>query len=253
MSHHRLLVKLCGALLGIGLLLPAGQVHAKKKKATADAAAVDKTPKLKPKGLRFGMSPKKVYAAYAKAIERDYLPRYQEVEPGVQMARLKEEIRQSKQTFRLSYSPLTAGPSSLDSTPFESEFSYGNREGYMSIKRKGRERRLFFIRNKLWKVVDVHKLGETTKWGLTFKSATKRVNKLLGADGRVRAADPEAGRPFEEADWADGKVRLRLVNWGKWVGVSYVSIRTERRIGDMRKESKKKKETLDPSIQKVLR
>jgi hypothetical protein len=247
------LVKLCGALLGIGLLFPAGPVHAKKKKDASEATAVKKTPRLRPKGLRWGMKPKKVYKVYNKAIERDYVKRYQEVEPGVQMARLKEEIRQRKETFRLSYAPLDAAPSALDGTPFQNEFTYGNREGYMSIKRKKRDRRLFFIRNKLWKIVDVYKLGETTKWGISFKTATARINKLLGAEARLRDADPDAGRPFAEADWADGKTRLRLMNWGKWVGVAYISMSTERRLSDLRKSGSKKKDDLDPSVKGVLR
>lgn len=227
----------------------------KKKEAPKDGpASLPKAPRLKPKGLKWGLSPKKVADVYDRAIERDYAQRYKEVEPGIQEERLKEEIKTRKRVFRQSYTELDHPPGSLDGTSYEGEFGYYNKEGFMKIKRKGRWRYLFFWKKKLYKVIDVHKLGEKSKWGEKFEQAVGKVEKILKTEGRKLPADEDAGRR-EEVDWADAKTHFRLVNWSKKrVAFAWVNKKVEGPILEARaKAREKKKKKMDPDVKDVLR
>src|SRR5690606_6644592 len=120
--------------LGVVATLP-GEVDAKptKKTEAAGPAKLERAPKLKPTSFKFGMSHDKVLAVYDKVIDQDYLKRYQEVEPGIQMERLQHEIRTKKDAVRRSYTPLDAPPSALDGSPFVGEFTYYNDESYLRV------------------------------------------------------------------------------------------------------------------------
>lgn len=226
----------------------------KKKDAEEDEvdpakpAPVKRTPKFKPKGLKWGMGHEKLYAVYAKVIDRDYVSRYKEVEPGVQTERLEDEIRAKKHAFRMSHIEFKTPPTALDGTAFQGEYTYGNKEAMMRIKRKGKERTLFLIRDKLWKTIDVYPLGKDSKWGPTFESAVERIEKILKQKGRRLYADEEE-KEVREVDWADGKVHLRVINFGKKeVAVSFVDMKTEAKLDELRKsedDEKKKKRGVD--------
>ncbi len=223
----------------------------KEEKATPGVLKV--APALNPPGLAFGMSPKKVYEVYDKAIEQDFLPRYKEVEPGIQMQRLDYEKKQYKDTFRLSYVTFDSPPSSLDGTKLVTEFTYGNDEGMMRLKRKGKNRYLFFIKSKLWNIVDVYALKEGGKFGPDFKTAVETIEKRLKVPGKAVAADADKGVPYDMVQWDDGKMWLRLMNWGNNLAISYADLDTVKRLGDLRKKSEGDKEDMDPSVKSVLR
>ncbi|MEM1033618.1 MAG: hypothetical protein AAGN82_25000 [Myxococcota bacterium] len=204
-------------------------------------APVKRTPRFKPRGLKWGQGHAKVYEVYARAIDRDYVARYKEVEPGVQTERLEDEIREKKHAFRMSHLAFKTPPSTLDGTAFEGEYTYGNREAMMRIRRKGRERTLFFIRDKLWKTIDVYPLKKGGKFGEDFASAVAYVEKVLKQEGRKIYADEDEEK-LREVDWADGKVHFRLIDFGaKEVAIAYVDMATEAKLSRLRESAEEKK------------
>lgn len=246
---------LCAGLL---LVTPSVGVDAKPKPppkkdkvSSAEPAPLKKAPRLKPNGIQWGLSPKQLADIYDRAIEQDYLKRYKEVEPGIQEERLKEEIETKKRVFRQSYLELDHPPGSLDGSPFEGEFGYYNDEGFMKIDRKGRMRYFFFWKKKLYKIIDVHKLGKDAKYGENFAQAVAKVEKALG-EGRKLAANDERR---EQVDWADDKTHFTVVNWAKGkASFLWEEKRTEEPIVKARAEAKeKKKEGMDPKVKDVLR
>ena len=249
---------LFGAIaLGLGVVAIApSDLDAKPAKKTAPAAEpakLEKAPKLKPKGFKFGLGYKKVIDVYENVIDDDYVKRFQEVEPGIQMERLEHEIRTKKQALRRSYTKLDSPPSALDSTPFVGEFTYYNDEAYLTVNRAGRTRTIFFIDDKAWKTIDIHKLGDGSKWGANFEEAVKGVEKKLGVPGRKVAANPETGQKAE-VDWADGNLHFRLIDWAEGkLGVAYVDKDIESRLEQLRSNKGPKKEDIDAEVKDVLR
>jgi len=257
MKKHGLLGMLLAIGVGMGGLTTTSPVEAqskKKEEEKAEPGTLKRVPKLTPKGLDFRQSPKKVYQVYDKAIEKDYVKKYKKVEPGIQMQRLDYEKSQYKQAFRLSYLSLDNRPSSLDGTNLTTEFTYGNDEGVMDIKRKGKHRYLFFIKKKLWNVVDVYKLGGKSKWGTDYDEAVKRLESILDVPGKKIEADPDNGQPYEMVQWTDGKLWLRGMNWGKEFAISYVDMGMLKKLTALRKKNaERKKDEIDPSVKSVLR
>lgn len=244
--------------LALGVVATApGDVDAKpapkKEAAPTEPAKLEKAPKLKPTTFKFGMGHAKVLAVYEKVIDQDYLKRYQDAEPGIQMERLDHEVRTKKEALKRSYTVLDAPPSSLDSTAFVGEFTYYNDEAFLRVTRAGRTRTIFFIKDKAWKTIDVHKLGSGSAWGETFDDAVKTVEKKLGVEARKIAANPETGQRAE-ADWADETLHFRMIDWAPGqLGVAYVDRATEGRLEELRKNKGPKKEDIDPDVKDVLR
>lgn len=256
-------------LLGVGLALVApapASVEARPKQvkkekrsdkdeqnSNAAPAELPKAPRLKPKGLRYGMSPKQVARIYDRAIDEDYSARRREVQPGVEMERLQYEIEQRKLEFRQSLEAFDGKPNRLDATPFVGEFSNNNGEASMRITRRGRTRHLFFIQNKLWKTIDVYALEDGGKWGADFATAIKGIQKILKVEGRVLPVDEEAKRKYPEVDWADFRTHLRVMNWGKQLAIGYVDRRIEAKLVTLRRNKPKKDSDVDAETKKVLR
>ncbi len=263
MKKHGLWGLFLALCAGLMLVTPTTGLHARPKKSKKEKSEVSrdapaplaKAPKLKPRGLKWKLKPKQVADIYDSAIERDYLKRYKDVEPGIQEERLKEEIRTRKRVFRQSYMQLDHPPGALDGGPFVGEYGYYNKEGYMKIKRKGRWRYLFFWKSKLYKIIDVHRLRKDGKWGASFDKAVAKVEAALGAEGRKLAPDADEGRRRAEVDWADSKTHFRVVRWTKKkVAFVWVNKKIEGPIVAARAKAKaKKKKDMDPKVKDVLR
>jgi hypothetical protein len=247
--------------LGFGVAAISGDVAAKpgeKKgtdaKTTAQAGVLENVPKWDPAEIKLGsMTQKELIKLYNKVIDADYLKRFQEAEPGIQMDRLKTEVDQKKEDFKTSYVAFDEPPSSYDGTNFTAEFTYGNSEGAMKIQRKDRWRHYFFIKNKVWKIIELVPVGEGSSWGADFPAAVKKIEEKLGVPGKKVAADPAKGIPFEEVEWADGSTRFRLINYDKKMGMSWVDKGTESRLNELRTTKAQKKEEIDKSVSDVLR
>ena len=260
MKKFSILRGLFAAFVALSVLAPAGADAAGKKgkaKVSAEApASLETKLKITPKGLKFGMKEKTVVRTYDRVIEGDFKPRWKDVEPGIQMDRLKNEIQMAKDQFRMSYQAFDGKPTSLDGGALRGEFTHNNGEGFMKIKRKGKERYLFFIKGKLWKLLDMYKLGANSKFGPDFKQAVTTIQKRFGEDvqGRPLAANPEKGQVNNEVDFTDGRIDLRLIDLGQGkLGIAYVDTNTESRLESLRKNKGEKQEDVDDSVKSVLR
>ena len=226
---------------------------AEEERAALAPAVIKRAPRLRPKGLKFGMSPKQVAKVYDSAIDNDYRARMKDVEPGVQMDRLKHEIEQRKLFFRRTLAEFDGKPNNLDATPFAGEFSNNNGEALMKISRRGRTRHLFFINNKLWKTIDVYALKDGGKWGADFATATKSIQKRLKVEGRSLPVDEKAGRAHAEVDWADFKTHLRVMDWGKQLAIGFVDRSTEANLAKLRRNKPNKDDGVRAETKKFLR
>jgi hypothetical protein len=173
------------------------------------------------------------------------------------MTRLRETIDRKKDEFRRSYVEFDGKPASLDDSIYKREYGHQNGEGMMRITRAGKDQMLFFMKNKgLWKVIDVYKLGEASKWGIDYAQATEKLGKRLGAPGRKLAADPEKMREADEADWADENTHLRAIKVSaKKLGLGYVDLSVETNLQSLRPARKKAPEDdgVDPAVKAVMR
>lgn len=241
------------SLAVVGVAVAPSIVAAKPNEEEASPEAptkVRRAPVLKPRGLRFGMSPKQVIKVYDEAIERDFLPQFKKAQPGVQMERVENQVRTKQQAFRLSFTKLDAPPSALDATPYVGEFTYYNKEAFATIERQGKKRTLFFIRNKLWKAIDVYPLGASSKWGKSFEAAVERVDKILKKKGR--RVEIEGERTV--ADWTDGKTYLQVVDWAKGeVAVVFIDVKTASKLASLRTNEGPPEHDIDPEVKDVLR
>jgi hypothetical protein len=191
-----------------------GKPPAKKEAAPPVAAEPPMTKKpivIEPAGLAWGMDHKKVAEVYDKQFDEDYKPKYQQVSPGVKMKALDAALAEEKSAFRRSRIDFGKIPTGLDSTPLKGEYTYLNAESMLSVTRNGKTRYLFFIKNKLWKLVDENKLAEGTPYGKDFQSAVTKLATLFGVPGRVLPPDPAKGRPMPEVDWKDINTHIRAV------------------------------------------
>ncbi|MCC6528566.1 MAG: hypothetical protein IT373_38320, partial [Polyangiaceae bacterium] len=225
MKQHKRLGSWLGIALGVaafGAAFDAGAAKPTKDKVSAEAPTLPTAIALTPAKLAFGQKPLEVGAVYDPVIDADHLKELQDAQPGVQMDSLLAEIAEKKRLFRRTLLEFSKINTKWDSTPLATEYTYDNQEALMVYSRKGKTRYFFFIQNKLFKVIDELKLGEKSKYGPDFKSAVEVLNKVMGIEGRLRAPDAAAGRPFEEVDWRDSQTHVRAINWGDGkVGFAY--------------------------------
>ena len=259
MNKRGLLGTMLAACVGCLALVGATHADAAPPKKKADETKVEPgklevSPKITPKGVRFGLSPKELGKLYEAVIEKDFIKRYKQVEPGIQMQRLDYEKSQKKAEFRLSYVPFDSPPGSLDGTKLVTEFTYYNGEGMMKIERRGKQRFFFFIKEKLWNIVDAYPLKEGGKFGADFKAGVAKVERMVGVPGVHADAEPDAGMPYEMVHWNDGKIWLRVMNWGTdKIAISYVDMDTAKRLQELRKNKGKPKDEIDQKVKDVLR
>jgi len=218
-------MKVLGTVLAIGLGLSivgdASDAQAQNKgrgqKAAAPAPVSAEPPdtkkaiKITPAGLEWGMSPKKVAEAIDKVLDEDYKPLYQKVSPGVKMKALDAQLIEDKSAFRRSRIDFGKLPTGIDSTPLRGEYTYLNKESLMSLTRVGQTTHFFFIQDKLWKIIQEHKLGEGSPLGKTWEEAVIKHVKLFGVPGRVLEADYEKGRASTEVVWKDVATHVRVI------------------------------------------
>jgi hypothetical protein len=226
---------------------PAAKKDAKKEAAEPPSTA--KPIAWQPKDLTWGIDQKKLGAIYDKVIEEDYKPRYLKAQPGPETERLDAEVAERKAEFRRSLTKFESTTTGYDSTPLKEEYSYGNKESLMLIERGGKTRYFLFIGDKLWKMIDVIKLGEKSKWGKTFDEGVAHVNKAYGVEGRVREPDPAQQRPFKEVDWKDATNHVRAIDWGgDKLAIAFEDSATVANLGNLRKNKKDDATRVDDKV-----
>jgi hypothetical protein len=225
----------------------------KKAEAVKPAPSTKKAINVWPTKLSWGQSSKQVGSVYGDVIDLDYKPQYKKVQPGVQMQQLDAEVEEKKAAFLRSHIEFGKTPTGFDATPLKGEYTHNNKESVMSISRNGKTRYLFFIQGRLWKIVDKHPLGEKSKWGKDFATAVGKLSQYYGVPGRVLAANPEAGRRFNEVDWQDQSTHLRAVEYGD---TEFALIREDAQIlpqlASMRSNTVSDPNQIDPAVAAAL-
>lgn len=248
--------------LGLGLAAASASSDAfaqKKNDKAAPAAAADPATAKKDisyglAGITFGQSVKQVTAAVEKILDEDYKPLYAKVSPGVKMKQLDAALAEEKSAFGRSRIDFGKIPVALDSGPLKGEYTYNNKEAKMELTRKGVTFHFFFIQDKLWKIYAERKLGEREAAGKDFTAAVTKVAKDLGVAGRVRAADPSKGLNFQEVDWKDSKMHLRLVDRGSdLVAFAYEDNATLANLANLRVNKQPGGNDIDPTVAAVTR
>ena len=125
------------------------------------------------------------------------------------MQKVETERDSRKANFGRSYNVFADSPSGFDVTPLHSEYTYKNDEGIQRVFKDGKNRSFFYIKDKLWKIYDEIPLKADGPLGDSYQAAVAKLNALLGAPGRVRAADPSEGLERTTTDWQDAMSHLR--------------------------------------------
>ena len=214
MNAKRLLGALLCAGLSLGVASQAADVHAQGKKK-ADAPATDppvtkKAITLTLTGVSWGMSPKQLGDNYDKILDEDYRPLYKAAQPGVAMKELDAQIAEDKSAFRRSRIDFGKLPTGLDASPLRGEYTYNNHEALYSFVRKGETAYFFFIQERLWKIIEEHKLNDASPLGKTYPDVVVKLSATFGVPGRVQAADG-VSRNAVEVDWKDATTHLRII------------------------------------------
>jgi hypothetical protein len=228
---------------------------AKGNKALPPPTTVDKKVKLSPDGLKFGMTIEEISKLYEKVFDDEFVPLYQKVEPGPRMAELDSELAEKKQRILRNKLEFGSLPSGLDDTAIGGEYSYNNGESMTQLKlRSGIQRHFFFFGNRLWKIIDVHKLGKKSKLGEDYDGAVSGLAKQLGKAPRVLKADPSAGRKVDLADWQDKETIIRVMDHGgSTAAVAYVDRKIEEGIEKYRTNKGSAPEQVSSAVSDVTR
>lgn len=236
---------------------PAGQKGGKGKApppAPTAPAAAKKPVAVSPATITWGMTPAQVASVYDKLLEQDYKPKYKNVQPGPGMTALDAELAERKAEVRRSLVRFGDVPTGYDATPLKPEYTYGNKEAVMNVERDGRNRYFFFIQDKLWKVVDEHKLGEGAPWGKTFDEALGKLGGYYLVGGRVREPDEKNGLQAKEADWSDGKGHVRAVERSETgFALIFEDEATVAQLASLRTAKPKDPNAIDPGVADILR
>lgn len=221
----------------------------------AEAPEVKQPISLNPEGLQFGMDFRAVATVYDKLLDKEYVPLYRKVQPGPSMTALDAELQEKKLAFRRSRVDFGTLPTGIDQTALAGEYGYKNDESLMSFKQGGRTQFFFFFQGKLWKVYEEVRLGEGSEFGATFKDAVTVLGAKLGAEGRVRDADPTEGLKLPEADWVDAKTRVRAIDrsYENVLGVVYEERETAKALAAIWKANQTDPNAIDPAVLAVTR
>lgn len=231
------------------------EAQGKKGKTTAPAAPAAEPPDTKkpivltPDGLTWGMTSKQVVAVIDKMLDEAYRPLYQKVSPGVKMKALDAALAEEKSAFLRSIIEFGKLPTGMDSTPLKGEYTYKNGESVMSLTRDGQTRYFFFIKGKLWKVIDEIKLGENAPLGATFVAAVTKLAETYGVAGRVLEPDFAIGRNSQEVDWKDAKTHLRAIARGDTaLALAYEDLGTLANLTTLRANKPVQDDGIDPAV-----
>ena len=260
MKANRLFCAVLAAGLGLVAITATTEAQAQpkgKKEAPQAAPAAEafakKSIALSPAGVAFGMSVKQVSEQIDKVLDDVYRPLYKQISPGVKMKALDAALAEEKSMFRRSRIDFGKLPTGIDASPLKGEYSYQNKEAMMSFTREGRIRYFFFIQDRLWKIVDEHKLSEKGPLGKDFVEAVGKLAKMYGVPGRLQAADPSKGRMSIEADWKDTSSRLRAVQRGD-TGIALITqeLATENNLTALRPNKPVDDNAIDPAVAAAL-
>jgi len=223
----------------------------------AEPATAQSLAGLMDKELHWGMTHAQVIETYNKTngiFDREYAPILAKMQPGVAMQTTESERDSRKKQFERSYTQFEE-QSGFDSLPIHSEFTYKNNESALQVRRDNKNRYMFFIKDKLWKVYDEIRLSKKGPLGATFDEATDKLGEALGVAGRARDTDTSQGVDFPTVDWQDDAFHLRMINREeeRIVGVVLEDRQTLKNMSSLRLHKAVDLFAIDPSIAAVTR
>jgi hypothetical protein len=227
------------------------------KEAAPEGPPMTKKPiLLVPDGMRWGMVRADLEKLVDKFIDDDFRPKYKAA--GKSSPRIKAldvEVANQKAAFRRNFIDLVPGPTGLDSGPLLGEYTKGNSEAIMPHQRgPGVKIWFFFIGGRLWKTFEEINLVDG---GLYGKDMSEAVKKILASVGNTPArrleAEPDKGKFYDVYDWQDDKTHMRL--WDR--NGTFVLVREDKvvlaNLPNLRKNSGKSNDAVDPSVSKIMR
>jgi len=254
--------RLWGALLTVGLCLAAAtqatDVHAQRRgkkddAAAAEPAATKKAIALSLPGITWGQSPKQVADTIDKILDEDYRPLYKAVQPGIRMRELDAQLAEEKAEFRRSRIDFGKLPTGVDATPLRGEYTYNNKEALYVLSRKGLTTNLFFIQERLWKIIEEQKLNDSHPLGKTYPEAVVKLSTNYGAAGRVQQPDGTT-RLSVEVDWKDATTHLRAIQRSDaWVGLAFEDNGTLQNLASLRPNKAVQDDGIDPDVAAAIR
>lgn len=259
MNTSRLLGAILAAGLGVSTIIGGGDAFAQKKpKASSGQTAVvpriNGNAALSPRTLRWGMSYDQAIAAYERVIDEDYKPRYKDVSPGVQMQRLDAAVVEAKNELRRGRINFGKLPTTIDATPLKGEYTYNNDEAMLTVTRGTTTRHLFFIQDKLWKIIDDLPLGEKADAGKTYIEAVTKLAKRFGVAGKVTPADPDKGVYGSVVEWKDARSHIRaLERSDESYSLAFEDSDTLARIDSLRPNKPVDNDAIDPDVASIFR
>jgi hypothetical protein len=158
------------------------------------------------KGLSWGMTSMQLGVVVDAILDDDYRPLYAKVSPGVKMKQLDAALAEEKAQLRRSRIDFVRPPTNVDATVLRGEYSYNNHESLLTLNRKGTVTHFFLIRDRLWKIIEEHKLDNRSPQGVNYQDSVARLSALFGVKGRSIPAGVN-GAP--EVDWRDKIIHLR--------------------------------------------
>jgi hypothetical protein len=253
--------RLWGALLTVGLCLAAAtqatDVQAQKKKKddapAAEPPATKKAIALSLAGITWGQSPKQVADTMDNILDEDYRPLYKAVQPGIRMRELDAQLAEDKAQFRRSRIDFGKLPTGVDATPLKGEYTYNNKEALFILNRKGMVTNFFFIQERLWKIIDEHKLNDSHPLGKTFPEAVVKLSTNYGVPGRVLAPDGST-RFTLEVDWKDATTHQRAIQRSDTaLGLAFEDNGTLANLSSLRSNKAAADDGIDPDVAAAIR
>jgi hypothetical protein len=167
------------------------------------------------KDLHWGMTHDEVNEAYNKPgglFDQEYAPQLVHEQPGVAQQQLEADRDNRKVNLERSYTRFLESPTGYDNTPLKNEYTYRNDEALETVFKEGRRRYFFFIKDKLWKLMDEMPLRADGPLGGSFQDAVGKLNAAIGVGARIRPADQSQGLDRTTADWQDAKTHVRALD-----------------------------------------
>lgn len=225
MKPHKMLTLSCVSLLAATLATsPTSAKEGQGGDQSAAGKKVNAPPYEGPAGLRFGITSESVAKLYDRVFDAQFVPRYRKTQSGPALKALDNELELQKGELRRRIE-FTDLPSALDSSAIRNEFSHNNRESLTRVfltrsimsddlksERTVKYRRhFFFFADKLWKMYDEYKLGETQLYS-SFDDGVARLSKEFGGKPQTLQAEEAAGRLYPTASWTQGDVLVQLLD-----------------------------------------
>lgn len=226
--------------------------------ASGDAPVVSSVSPLMQKEIHWGMNHLEVTEEFNKPtglFDREYAPQLAKLQPGAQMDEVESERDNRKANFARSYTEFLNSPTGYDVSALHDEYTYNNGEAVQRLLKDGKTRYFFYIKDRLWKIYDEIPLKSDGALGGTFQSAIGKLQALLGAAPRMRAADSAQGVDRPTADWQDSSTHLRVVDRSSehLVGVVLEDKRTLANLASLRSNKAADPFAIDPSIAAVTK